>query len=138
MQALAGTRIAAAVLALFTGTTVALAQEDLDDLEVTMEVVDNVVELESAIGRLRGPGERGDFSADAEGAADAVLEVPAAVEAAAAARGLDNEGRDAFADDGLGELSDAAFEAQDDFEEGEDVDEDQFDELPEPMPDPVP
>ena len=138
MQALAGTRIAAAVLTLFAGANLALAQEDLDDLEVTMEVVDNVVELEPAIGRLRGPGERGDFSADVDDAADAALEVPAVAEVPAAPRGRGDEGRDAFANDGLGELNDADFEAQDDFEEGEDVDEDQFDELPDPMPDPMP
>ena len=113
MQALAGARIAAAVLTLFAGATAALAQEDLDDLEVTMEVVDDVVELEASIRGLRGPGERGDFSADVEDAAEPAGDVTAV-------------------------MIDADFEAQDDFEEGEDVDEDEFDELPELVPDPMP
>lgn len=138
MQALAGARIAAAVLTTFAGATAALAQEDLDDLEVTMEVVDDVVELEASIRGLRGPGERGDFSADVEDAAEPAGDVTAVTDAAAAPRGRDDEGRDAFANDGLGEMTDADFEAQDDFEEGEDVDEDEFDELPELMPDPMP
>ena len=138
MQALAGARIAAAVVTLFAGATAALAQEDLDDLEVTMEVVDDVVELEASIRGLRGPGERGDFSADVEDAAEPAGDVTAVTDAAAAPRDRDDEGRDAFANDGLGEMTDADFEAQDDFEEGEDVDEDEFDELPELMPDPMP
>lgn len=138
MQALAGARIAAAVVTLFAGATAALAQEDLDDLEVTMEVVDDVIELEASIGELRDPGERGDFSADVEDAADPAGSAPEIAEAAAAPRSRADEGRDPFANDGLGEMNDADFEAQDDFEEGEDVDEDEFDELPEPMPDPVP
>ena len=138
MHALTSARIGTAVLTLFAGAATALAQEDLDDLEVTMEVVDSVAELEAAIGGLRGPGERGDFSVEAEADSDTAGTIPAVADSAAAAMNRDEERRDAFANDGLGELNDADFEAQDDFDEGEDVDEDQFDELPEPLPEPMP
>lgn len=138
MHAFRGAQAAAAMLTLSAGATVALAQGDLDDLEVTMEVVDDVVELEAAMSGLRRPGERGDFSADIDDAEDPEAELRRLEAEPLAPSERGDEGRDAFADDGLGEMNDADFEAQDDFEEGEDVDLDQFDELPDPMPDPVP
>ncbi len=140
MQALSNAGIAAgtvtAVLTLFAG--MALAQEELDDLEVTLDVVDGVVELDANIRGLRGPGERGDFSVETPAGDGTAEGAPPNADPPTLPNVRADGVRDAFAGDGLGEMADAEFEALDDFEEGEDVDEDQFDELPEPMPDPMP
>ena len=116
MQTLGSAWIAGAILALLADT--AAAQADLDDLEVTMAVVDDLDGLDSELEAVAA--RRGDFEASGDN-------LTAAAIAPDARR---DEGHDAFLNDGLGEMNDADFEAQDDFEEGEDVDEDRFDALP--------
>lgn len=116
MQTLGSAWIAGAILALFADT--AAARADLDDLEVTMAVVDDLDGLDSELEAVAE--RRGDFEASGD-------KLTAGALAPDARR---DEGHDAFLNDGLGEMNDADFEAQDDFEEGEDVDEDRFDALP--------
>lgn len=116
MQTLGSAWIAGAILALLADT--AAARADLDDLEVTMAVVDDPDGLDSELEAVAE--RRGDFEAGGDN--------PTAGAIAPDARR--DEGHDAFMNDGLGEMNDADFEAQDDFEEGEDVDEDRFDALP--------
>lgn len=122
MQTLGGTWMAgaAAILALLADT--AAARADLDDLEVTMAVVDDLDGLDAELEAIAE--RRGGFGA----ASDSLTGSVAADAVAPDARR--DEGHDAFMNDGLGEMNDADFEAQDDFEEGEDVDEDRFDALP--------
>ena len=116
MQTLGGTWIAgaAAILALLADT--AAARADLDDLEVTMAVVDDLDGLDTELEAIAK--RRGDFGAAGDGLTGIAPDARR------------DEGHDAFMNDGLGEMNDADFEAQDDFEEGEDVDEDRFDAVP--------
>ena len=118
MQTLGSAWIAGAILALLADT--AAARADLDDLEVTMAVVDDLDGLDSELEAVAE--RRGDFEASGDNRTDAA--------GAIAPDARRDEDHDAFMNDGLGEMNDADFEAQDDFAEGEDVDEDRFDALP--------
>ncbi len=101
---------------------------ELEDLEVTMEVVDGPAELGEILAELRAPRAERVVETSAEG-------TEAAERGSADVR---EERRDPFGedrfrefdDDFLNESTEADFEHEDSFEEGEIVDEDIFDELP--------
>ncbi len=131
----------AVAAALVVTPVVATAQDDLGDLEVTMEIVDDGRELDEFMSEMPGPGsglddgidvvdEREDRPRDAglggTGNRDDAVNLPEGGERA----GVDGFEDDDFSDgnDDL-EDSDRAFAAEDDFEEGEWVDTDEFDEM---------
>ena len=104
---------------------------ELEGLEVTMEVVDGPAELGEILAELRAP--RADRTVE--------LRETSAEGSGTAEQGSSNareEQTDAFGerrfrefdDDFLNESTEADFEYEDSFEEGEIVDEDIFDELP--------
>ena len=121
----------AGALAGLSAAVPALGNE-LEGLEVTMEVVDNPAELGELMSGLRAPrvervlepletaaGNSGRGAADAaEQRSDATVE------------NRPENRPDDFDDDFLNESSEADFEYEDSFEEGEIVDVDLFDELP--------
>ena len=111
-----------AMTCLTFGPLTALAD---DELEVTMEVIDDLSDIDDEIVEMRGP------SGDEDGLEDELELVADAdddISAEEFADDFDEEIEDGFEhDDGLDEIDDD-FEADDDLEEGEDVDEDRFDE----------
>ena len=110
---------------------VAASGSELEDLEVTMEVVDGPAELDEILSELRAPraeriAELRETGVEGSGAAEQGS-------ADARAEQTDPFGEERlrqFDDDFLNESSEADFEYEDSFEEGEIVDEDVFDELP--------
>jgi hypothetical protein len=126
-------------LALSTATATLLAQDDLEDLEVTMEVVDDARELDAVMTELRGPEEEvEDFDDGMEGPGKSG-------ELMGSEGGLDGQGAELghaaapregdFDSDRLEDSnvripeSDQAFEDEVDWEEEEHVDQDEYDEL---------
>jgi len=104
--------------------------DGLDDLEVTMDVLDTESELDEVIAEMRGP-EDGDSESDRNDEEDEVGEVGGDGEADGdvAAAG------DGFERDVVREEDEMADESN--FEEGEEVDEDIFDEIDDPMDEPM-
>ena len=101
---------------------------ELEDLEVTMEVVDGPAELGEILAELRAPRLERAVETSAEDAGSAERgSVDAGEERADP---LGEERSNDFDDDFLNESTEADFEHEDRFEEGEIVDEDLFDELP--------
>ena len=104
-----------------------------DELEVTMEVVDDLEGLEEEIARMDGPGdnrieedlpesEDGDDEDD-RGILDQFEEMDGEFDI--------EDDNDGFEFENEEEEADEEFDAEDDFEEGEDVDDDEFDEIEE-------
>jgi hypothetical protein len=141
MQTIRRRMAMAVAMALAATPVVAIAQDELGDLEVTMEIVNDARELDEFMSEMPGPGsslddgievveEREDRPADAglggTGSRADAENLPEGGERA----GVDDFEDDDFSDgsDDL-EDSDRAFAAEDDFEEGEWVDTDEFDEM---------
>jgi len=101
---------------------------ELEDLEVTMEVVDGPAELGEILAELRAPRANRVVETSTEGAEAAERGSSDAREERADPFGEDRFRE--FDDDFLNESTEADFEHEDSFEEGEIVDEDIFDELP--------
>ncbi len=108
------------LLALFPFTAHA---EKMDDLEVTMQVLDDPADLEEAVSKMRGPDDKDidavdwDFE-EAEGNGEGDDETFEEAE-------TDFEMDDEFEEDI--EFEEDAINDEDDFEDGEDVDDDFFD-----------
>lgn len=124
------------VLACFAFFPGAVHADDLDDLDVTMEVIDDVAGLDFAIAEMEGPDDVGDFDdgADEESEYDGVEgeEEPVPEDDY-------DEIEDEFENDMEGDFEhdedfdDEELDEEDDFEheEGEDVDDDEYDEIDE-------
>ena len=116
-----------------------LAQDTLEDLEVTMEVVDDARELEEAIAEMRGPDEEiveYDDRIDGPGATRELMGSEGGLGGQSADLGLEAVPlEDSFEEDELARgnyeilESDQAFQDEVDFEEDEHVDQDEYDEL---------
>ncbi len=112
----------------------AIATAD-DELDITMEVIDDLETLEEEIARMEGPGSNDieeDFPGeDGEGGDDeddrSILDQ---FEEMDGEFDVDDE-NDGFEFENEDEEADREFESEDDFEEGEDVDDDEFDEIEE-------
>jgi hypothetical protein len=115
------------------------AQDDLEDLEVTMEVVDGALELDAVMSEMRGPEksiETYDDEMTGPGRTDELMGSEGGLGGTSA-----EPGREAvpYQDRFEGERlegsnvrlpqSDQAFEAEVDWEEEEHVDQDEYDEL---------
>ena len=111
---------------LSTAPAITLAQDDMEDLEVTMEVVDDAAELDDVISGTRGPDANAGYDDEDDGAeeqdADDGVEggsgVPVGVE------GNEFEQDDLEGADDDIEDSDEDFNQEDQFLEGEEVEED--------------
>lgn len=92
------------------------ADETLEDLDVTMVVIDSPGDIDDLVSRMRGPdnGNVDDDDWDDE-------------EGDESEAGFDDNSDDGFSSDEIDE--DGALEDEDDFEDGEDVDDDQFDDV---------
>ena len=113
-----------AALTLALAPVVALA-DDLDDLDVTMEVLDSEAELDVLVSQMRGPAES-DAGRESDAAKDRVTESAGATEDSTSPF-RENRETDGFERELRGGESDLLHE--DDFEtdEGEDL---ELDELP--------
>jgi len=119
------------VLTCFTLLPAVTIADGLGDLEVTMDVLDTESELNDVIAEMRGP-EDVDSESDRNDEAGEVGEV-----------GGDSETDSDVADAGDGFERDVVREEDEmadesDFEEGEDIDLDIFDEIDEPMDEEMP
>ncbi|MEO1247778.1 MAG: hypothetical protein AAFX56_19030 [Pseudomonadota bacterium] len=124
---------AVAIAAALAAPAAVLADSDVEDLEVTMEVVDSARQLDEIIAELRPPRAERDSAAgelEAARAATAAAEAPRTAQDDSKPAFRSEPQRDNFDNDYLVEETEDDFEAEDDFEEGEIVDEDIFDELP--------
>ena len=129
------------VLTCFTLLPAVSMADGLDDLEVTMDVLDTESELDEVIAEMRGPEDvdsESDFNdedGDEEGEAGEVGEVGQDGDDGADGEvgevGEDGDAGDGFERDEVREEDEMADES--DFEEGEDLDEDIFDEIDEHM-----
>lgn len=130
-----------AVLALLTGLPAA-AQ---DELEVTMEVIDDLEGIEEIV-RMRGPEPDARIVAD-EGAEEDLFNEQFEEASRLARQGFGGEElaaqfdeaiEDDFEHDDRDEDMEETFEDErDDLEDGEDVDQDEFDIIDEPMEEPM-
>jgi hypothetical protein len=98
-----------------TMSVVGLAADKLDGLDQTMQVLDDVGALQSTLARLPSPEELLQDAQQAPDSADALDRASETLDA-----------RSGFLQDIVIDEDDLPFE--DDFEEGEDVDDDRFDE----------
>ncbi len=129
--------------ALFASPAALFAQDDLEDLEVTMEVVDDARELDDVISEMRGPdvdvddyGYDYDDGMEGDGQTRELMGSEGGLGGTSADLGREAvpyqdtfEGDQlASGNDGL-EDSDQAFRDEVDFEEEEHVDQDEYDEL---------
>ncbi|MEM9403899.1 MAG: hypothetical protein AAGA44_15610 [Pseudomonadota bacterium] len=124
------------LLASIVATTFAIgpiAANADDELAVTMEVIDDLEGLEADIALMQGPvdnlleDEISDSDIDDKddrGILDQFEDMDGAFD-------IDND-NDGFEFDDEEKASNEAFDAEDDFEEGEDVDDDEFDIIEEP------
>lgn len=113
-----------------------------DELEVTMEVIDDLASIDGQIVRMQGP-EDGGRTSDEGVAGDGFDIEDDDAQDVDADRNVDEsdflddfgeELSDDFEHDDNGEgLADLDFESNDDLEEGEDVDDDRFDEVEDDM-----
>jgi hypothetical protein len=127
-------------LALFAAPSELPAQDDLEDLEVTMEVVDGALELDAMMSEMRGPDERIDtYDDDMEGPGRTSELMGSEGGLGGTSAELGDEAvpyQDRFERDRLEgsnvrlPQSDQAFEDEVDWEEEEHVDQDEYDELP--------
>jgi hypothetical protein len=116
------------------------AQDDLEDLEVTMEVVDGALELDTVMSEMRGPEESietYDDEMEGPGRTSELMGSEGGLGGTSAEPGRDAVPyRDRFEGDRLEgsnvrlPQSDQAFEDEVDWEEEEHVDQDEYDELP--------
>ena len=127
-------------LALSTAAAELLAQDDLEDLEVTMEVVDDARELDAVMTDLRGPEQDVEAAYDDEmegsGRTSEIMGSEGGLGGQSVELGLDAVPlNDNFYSDRLEGSniripeSDQAFEDEVDWEEQEHVDQDEYDEL---------
>ncbi len=103
-----------------------------DQLDVTMEIIEDLEGLEEDIARMEGPVED-NFEVDlpdGEGSEEDDRGILDQFEEMDGEFDVDDE-NDGFEFDNEDEVADREFESEDDFEEGEDVDDDEFDEIEE-------
>jgi hypothetical protein len=126
-------------LALYAAPSGLPAQDDLEDLEVTMEVVDGALELDAMMSEMRGPDEPIETYDEMEGPGrtSELMGSEGGLGGTSAEPGPEAAPyRDRFEGDRLEgsnvrlPQSDQAFEDEVDWEEEEHVDQDEYDELP--------
>ena len=137
--------IAVVVASAFAGMPApSVAQNKMEDLEVTMQVVDGARELAESMSGMRGPDagavvadDRDETAGDAgeiDSSAEEIAEDAEAGNVIDPPLGRDFE-QDSY-DDGDANLqrSDRNFDTEDDFREDEEIDQDEYDELEDESP----
>jgi hypothetical protein len=108
----------------FAPATVCAADE-LDDLDITMQVLDDTSELEDTIAEMEGPDDDDVEVWEDESEYEYGDEMRDKEDASSGAEEFTEEFEDEFEHDEVYEEDE--MEREDDFEDGEDVDEDAFD-----------